>query len=213
MHPQASAGIDRYDAIALPHFFTYVDFSATHPEFFQPSFMRDVAPTSGNYEWVFSTSSNSEDHEASLRWDNTSFGNGDTKLLLFDVTSGAIVDMKKANAHAFQMDIDHAIRIFFSSDGKLAPNSTSVGQPYPNPFTTQITIPFIASDANENIQLTLYDMMGKPVRTLINTTFEPGYHEANWDGTDDQRSRVSSGVYIYRFTASASLTSGKIILR
>ncbi|HZY80327.1 MAG TPA: fibronectin type III domain-containing protein [Cyclobacteriaceae bacterium] len=214
MHPQANTGIDRYDAIALPRFFTYVEFSSNHPEFFQPSFMRDVAPTSGSYEWRFSTSTNSDEHEASLSWNNTAFGNSNAKLLLFDEATGAMIDMRRSNNYTFQMNTDHSILVFFSANGELHPTITSVGQPFPNPFSSRVTVPFITSNANENVQFILYDMMGKSVRTLINDRFEPGYHEASWDGGDDQGNTVSPGMYVYLFSGTNSPgKSGKIILK
>ncbi len=60
----------------------------------------------------------------------------------------------------------------------------------------------------------MYDMMGRKIRELANGRFEPGYHEAVWDGSDDQGGRVSEGVYIYRLSSSsAPAQMGRVVLK
>src|SRR5205085_8745954 len=53
MHPDARAGMDRFDAIALPRFAHMPDLSSNHPEFFQPRFMKDVVSTADMQTWRF----------------------------------------------------------------------------------------------------------------------------------------------------------------
>jgi len=213
MHPEASKSIDRFDAVALPHFFTYVDLVSTHQEFFQPSFMRDVVPTSLKNDWTFSASSNSEDQNASLSWNNTSFGNGNSKLFLFDESNSTLLDMKKNDSYSFQLNGQHNFHFFFSANGELAPDITGMSAPYPNPFTSEITIPFITNDENENVQIYLYETTGKQVRSLYNGVLGIGYHEIKWDGSDDQGARIAQGIYMVRFISSASVRTSKIIFR
>jgi len=213
MHPEASKSIDSFDAIVLPHFYTYVDLVSTHPEFFQPSFMGDVVPTSSNYDWSFSASSNNEDQNASLRWSNTSFGNGNSKLFLFDETNSTLLDMKKNDSYSFQLDGPHNFHFFFSANGELAPDITGMSAPYPNPFTSEITIPFITNEENENVQIYLYETSGRQMRTLHNGAIGIGYHEIKWDGSDDQGARIAQGIYIIRFISSSSVRNSKIIFK
>lgn len=214
MHPNADISIDRWDAIALPHFFTFADLNSHHPEFFQPSFMRDVVPTADKFDWTFSASSNSEDRQAIITWNDTALGNNPAQLFLYDATSEVMIDMKKNSSYSLLLSDRHDIKFFYSREGSLSPDVTNVIRPYPNPFSTQVVIPFITSQPSENIQIILVDVMGKQVRSLLNETVEPGYHEATWEGSDDFGSRVPQGVYMYRFTSSGgSSKNGKIVFR
>jgi flagellar hook assembly protein FlgD len=56
--------------------------------------------------------------------------------------------------------------------------------------------------------LIVYDIMGREVRRLIEGIIEPGYHSVLWDARNTSGADVSSGVYIYRFTARPVLGEG-----
>jgi hypothetical protein len=63
---------------------------------------------------------------------------------------------------------------------------------YPNPFNPATTIKFDV--ANESfIKLKIYDVLGREIETLINSTLAPGYYETRWDA-----SRYMSGIYFYQ---------------
>jgi hypothetical protein len=76
-----------------------------------------------------------------------------------------------------------------------APASIQVGQNYPNPFNPSTVIPFeLSADGHVNIQV--FDMLGRPVRTLHDGALRSGRHSVTFDG-----SRLGSGVYLCRFSA------------
>ena len=52
------------------------------------------------------------------------------------------------------------------------------------------------------VELTIYNVLGKAVRTLVKERQYPGEHRVSWDGKDDQGNDVSSGVYFYRLKVS-----------
>jgi flagellar hook assembly protein FlgD len=59
----------------------------------------------------------------------------------------------------------------------------------------------------------VFDVVGKKVKTVVNQTLESGMHHARWDGADESGSKVSPGIYIYRFIgASRLIKTGKIIV-
>jgi type IX secretion system substrate protein len=71
-----------------------------------------------------------------------------------------------------------------------------LAQNYPNPFNGITTIPFeLQKDGNVNI--TIYDVLGRKVKTLINKPYTFGKHTITWDGTDIQNNSVASGIYFY----------------
>ena len=69
--------------------------------------------------------------------------------------------------------------------------------PFPNPFSENITIPFTTKNQNTFVQIVIYDLMGRRIANVANQNFDPGYHEAKWEGIDNLGSRVSQGLYVY----------------
>jgi len=83
-------------------------------------------------------------------------------------------------------------------------------QNYPNPFNSTTKIPF-ALDAGGNVQLNIYDLTGRKIRSLLNGYFAEG-SIATWDGMDDRGLPVASGVYIYRLQYNGKEMSHKLLL-
>ena len=82
--------------------------------------------------------------------------------------------------------------------GKSGPPSVhKLAQNYPNPFnpSTRIDFELISS---ENVELNIYDIVGKRIRSLGSGFFSAGKHALVWDGKDYQGRMVSSGVYFYQ---------------
>ncbi len=70
-------------------------------------------------------------------------------------------------------------------------------QNYPNPFNPTTTIRYQLPVAAQ-VELQIYDILGRPVRDLVNERQKPGYYEVQWDGTNDAGESVSNGIYMYR---------------
>jgi hypothetical protein len=74
----------------------------------------------------------------------------------------------------------------------------------PNPFNPNTQISFsLRGTEGEAVftELAVYNVRGQLVKTLYSGNMEPGPHSLNWNGTDDQGRKVSSGLYFYRLTA------------
>jgi hypothetical protein len=72
---------------------------------------------------------------------------------------------------------------------------------YPNPFNPRTTISYELPDEQE-VTLTVYDVAGRRVRSLLDGSFQAaGLHAVQWDGRDDTGERVSSGIYYSRLKA------------
>ncbi|MFQ5584846.1 MAG: tetratricopeptide repeat protein, partial [Calditrichia bacterium] len=80
------------------------------------------------------------------------------------------------------------------------PNIFQLSQNYPNPFNPQTQIRF-ALPQQANVKLTIYDVSGRQVRTLVNENMPAGYHTAVWNGRNDNGAQVGTGVYFYHITA------------
>lgn len=77
---------------------------------------------------------------------------------------------------------------------------------FPNPFNPSTTIHFqIVSSAR--VQVTIYDILGRKVATLMNTYATPGTYEVQWQGRNEAGRMIASGLYLYRIsTGSQSVT-------
>ena len=94
-----------------------------------------------------------------------------------------------------------------ASDGPAAilyPNA-------PNPFAASTSIGFELSEP-VHVTLTIYDLLGRKVRVLVDENHGPGRYARTWNGTDGDGRTVPSGVYLYRMTAGAIEEGGKMLL-
>ncbi len=80
------------------------------------------------------------------------------------------------------------------------PNEFALGQNYPNPFNATTKINFNSQGGATN--LSIYDITGSLVKTLVDGSVEAGSHSIIWDGRDASGADVSSGVYFYRLSDS-----------
>ncbi|MFC1538351.1 T9SS type A sorting domain-containing protein [Candidatus Latescibacterota bacterium] len=85
-------------------------------------------------------------------------------------------------------------------------------QNYPNPFNPQTTISFNLINTGF-VELTIYNMLGQKVRTLIkDSSVSTGTHRVVWDGLDDSGIPVGSGIYIYQIRVNNRIASRKMLL-
>jgi hypothetical protein len=81
------------------------------------------------------------------------------------------------------------------------PSDSWLYQNYPNPFNPRTSISFSLpgeSGKSIHVKLKIYNLRGKPIKTLVDTELPPGSHRVIWDGRDDSGVPVPSGVYLYR---------------
>jgi len=91
------------------------------------------------------------------------------------------------------------------------PSEFSLSQNYPNPFNPTTSIKYAISE-NARVTLTIYNILGQAVRTLVNAEQESGFYTVRWDGTNDFGGKVSSGIYIYRISAGNFTSTVKMNL-
>ncbi len=88
---------------------------------------------------------------------------------------------------------------------------TTLHQNRPNPFNPSTVIPFYLSEP-AHVQLSIYDVRGKRVRTLLDANRSFGKHEVMWNGRDNRGNPVSSGVYYYRLKTGQRILTKKLTL-
>ena len=68
---------------------------------------------------------------------------------------------------------------------------------FPNPFNPSTTISFSIPEEC-NIELSIYNIKGQKVKTLVKEKFESGKHSVIWFGKDNSNKKCSSGIYFYQ---------------
>ena len=87
------------------------------------------------------------------------------------------------------------------------PLSYSLSQNFPNPFNPSTLISYQIAKAGP-VRLTVYDILGRQVATLVDAVQEPGSHEARFDAGN-----LASGMYVYRLQTNGFMQQRKMILQ
>ncbi|MCX6639138.1 MAG: S8 family peptidase [bacterium] len=94
----------------------------------------------------------------------------------------------------------------YTVETNATPSAYELKGAYPNPFNPTTNISYNLGDAG-NVKLTVFDVSGREVATLVNGYREAGAHSVTFDA-----SKLTSGVYIYRLTVGGFNASGKMVL-
>jgi hypothetical protein len=97
--------------------------------------------------------------------------------------------------------------------GVMSPQSLSdrLFQNFPNPFRASTAIAYTLT-ANSMVGLSVFNVHGQSVRTLVYQNQAPGSYAAVWDGCDQAGEKVSPGIYFYRLDAGNHRTVRKMVL-
>ncbi len=101
----------------------------------------------------------------------------------------------------------------FSDDNSTAlkPMMSILEQNYPNPFNPTTTIRFTLNKGCDT-NLTIFNAKGQKIKTLCSDRLEKGVYSYNWNGQDDYRNQVSSGIYYYKLTTDNQSKIRKMLL-
>lgn len=86
-----------------------------------------------------------------------------------------------------------------------------LSQNFPNPFNPSTNIQF-SLDRSQPVQLSIYDVTGRLVRTLVSESRAAGSHNVVWNGTDNGGNPTPSGVYLYRLITAEGIDSKTMTL-
>jgi len=94
---------------------------------------------------------------------------------------------------------------------EFIPMEFALHQNYPNPFNPVTTLRYdLPEDALVNI--TIYDIMGRSIRSLVNSRQTAGYRSIQWNATNNLGEPVSAGIYIYMIQAGEFRQTKKMVL-
>ena len=94
---------------------------------------------------------------------------------------------------------------------EFIPIQFAIHQNYPNPFNPVTTIRY---DVPENglVNIIIYDILGRRVKTLISQTQTAGQRSVQWNATNDYGKPVSAGVYLYQIQTGKHISTKKMVL-
>jgi|TARA_Y100000294_G_scaffold96753_1_gene89937 hypothetical protein len=93
----------------------------------------------------------------------------------------------------------------------IIPIIYTLHQNYPNPFNPITSLRYDLPE-QEQVTLTVYDLMGREITQLVNTTQEAGYRSVQWNATNMHGKPVSAGVYLYQIRAGEFVQTRKMAL-
>jgi Secretion system C-terminal sorting domain/Kre9/KNH-like N-terminal Ig-like domain len=125
-------------------------------------------------------------------------------------TQCAIQVVQNNSQYAQQSDASGKFSISETVSGIVSENAKvkkfTVYPAYPNPFNNSTVISF-SLPQNANVELSIYNITGQKIATLINTNLEEGEHNITWNADN-----VSSGVYLYVIKTDLNAQTRKLIL-
>lgn len=129
---------------------------------------------------------------------------GTTKTIFGDRTKGFTLKVIGTDNNGMTGEDSHYVAggLYLNESGEISkyeesllPEKYSL-ENYPNPFNPSTTIKFGLPEG-QNVSIDIYNTIGEKVKTLLNESRGPGFHEVEWNGKDSSGRSVSSGMYLY----------------
>ena len=98
-----------------------------------------------------------------------------------------------------------------NDESTVLPYNYVLHQNYPNPFNPITSLRYDLPD-DGMVNITVYDMMGRIVKTLVNASQTTGFKSVQWNATNDRNEPVSAGLYLYTIQAGEFRQTKKMVL-
>ena len=121
-----------------------------------------------------------------------------------------IDDVYDVEEFDFNGSIYHVSELLSITSKSAVPSSYALHPPYPNPFNPRVSFDFDIAD-KQIVQILIYDINGRLVRTLINQSLPAGSYTRLWNAKDNSGMEVSNGVYFVYFDAGSFSKKEKIL--
>jgi hypothetical protein len=136
---------------------------------------------------------------------------GDLGTLTFNRLSPQKTLLRANGAIAYHTKTIGALEPPAALDLAALPKTYALYPAHPNPFNPETTLPFYLPTRGQ-IRLRIYDLLGQPIRTLVDDAFPAGFHQQVWQGLDDQGQTVGSGLYLVEMQAQNWRQIRKVML-
>ena len=136
---------------------------------------------------------------------------GDLGTLIFNRLAPEETTLRTNGAIGYHSAIIGTLQPPTALELAALPQTYALYPAHPNPFNPETTLPFYLPTRG-SIRLRVYDLLGQPVRTLIDDALPAGFHQQAWQGVDDKGQAVGSGLYLVEMRAQGWRQIRKIML-
>ncbi|MBN1998560.1 T9SS type A sorting domain-containing protein, partial [candidate division KSB1 bacterium] len=112
------------------------------------------------------------------------------------------------NIYAYDIEQKNGVG---NQNNYLIPQTFDLTQNYPNPFNSKTEIAYQLPEASD-IEISIYNLQGQKVATLVQKKQHAGYYKLSWDGLDDKHQAIASGLYFCRMLAGDYVNVIRMIL-
>jgi beta-glucanase (GH16 family) len=137
------------------------------------------------------------------RWKVPKVISANCKLIIMDKDNTSLFDTSKA---VFSVGTINSV-----GNNSETSKSFSLGQNYPNPFNP-LTIINYQVPGSDLVNISVYNLLGKTISTLVNEVKTPGEYRTVWNGKDINGNDVPSGIYFYSIRAGNLVQVKKMVL-
>lgn len=103
---------------------------------------------------------------------------------------------------------DYQLKI--PSSNELIPNQFQIIECYPNPFNGRLNIHYRINETSD-IQVSIFDINGKIIKSFANEQKSPGQHQLVWDTKNNNGISVATGLYFVSLSSKDRITSKKVL--
>ncbi len=114
-----------------------------------------------------------------------------------------------------------SIRTAIAERQYAQPAGFHLAQNYPNPLWSEVISPSAGNSSTviqyeipkpARVKLTIYNVLGEKIRTLVDSNAPVGIKQVTWDGRNERGQRVASGVYLYRLEAGEFTMTRRLLM-
>jgi hypothetical protein len=136
---------------------------------------------------------------------------GAVKNIAFAFVGGTTLPTLIEDADSAQAIYDSLFYGIGEDNAIVSPFERDFIQPYPNPFSRKTCLAFNLR-ASGNVRVSVYDVAGKLVRTVLDEPRKTGEQVLYWDGRDNDGAALPNGIYFFSIETPLAKKTGKLIL-
>ena len=141
---------------------------------------------------------------------------GDEEQITVEVSAAGYEpgSLNTALTYGTELEFDFELQPLATSVEQTSPGAPlayALHQNFPNPFNPTTEIRYELAKPSD-VAITIYDVLGKEVRTFVKTKLGAGTYAIQWDGKNNEGLLVASGVYFFKLTANAFRQTRKMLL-
>ena len=144
-------------------------------------------------------------------------GSGDIVYIEFEILPGVVDNLGDDLIRVADVQLNEGLippvieQTELSLDQYAIPETHSFSQNYPNPFNPETVIHYDLP-VRGRVDISVFNMMGQKVATLVDGEMDAGSHSVVWNAKDSNGENLASGVYLYRMETDGFVQTRKLIL-